>query len=239
MVKLTANDHEKIAKIAADRELTLSAMIRKDYGLESYVTRPAIWENRTFDLMDANIKLPTQSGPPEAFHAETGCVSVLDVASGSRMFWFDRKDPRALFVDKRREAHSLPDKSSKGGSRELIVDPDLQADFRALPFGDESFPLVVFDPPHLIRAGKKSWLAKKYGKLEGDWKDDLSQGFAECFRVLAPFGTLIFKWNENDVPVSQILALTPERPLFGNRCGKLNKSHWLVFQKHNAEVNCC
>lgn len=44
-------------------------------------------------------------------------------------------------------------------------------------------------------------------------------------------GTLIFKWNENDVPVSQILALTPERPLFGNRCGKNAKSHWVVFLK--------
>jgi len=175
------------------------------------------------------------TSPPSGLASPPGSVSILDACCGSRMFWFDRKNPRALFVDKRRESHTLPDKSSKGGSRELIVDPDLQADFRALPFEDESFPLVVFDPPHLVRAGKNSWLAKKYGKLEGDWKEDLRQGFAECFRVLAPFGTLVFKWNENDVRVSEILALTPERPLFGNRCGKLAKSHWLVFQKHNVQ----
>ena len=157
--------------------------------------------------------------------------TVLDVCCGSRMFWFDRKDDRAVFVDKRRESHTLPDASSKGGSRELIIDPDIQADFTALPFADASFALVVFDPPHLVRNGSKGWLAKKYGKLEGDWREELRKGFAECFRVLKADGTLIFKWNENDVPVSQILALTPERPLFGNRCGKSAKSHWIVFQK--------
>lgn len=156
---------------------------------------------------------------------------VLDACCGSRMFWFDRADPRAVFVDKRREAHQLTDSSSKGGSRSLVIEPDVQANFTALPFENESFALVVFDPPHLIRNGKKSWLAKKYGKLEGEWREELRKGFAECFRVLKPEGTLVFKWNENDVPVSQILALTPEQPLIGNRCGKSAKSHWIVFIK--------
>lgn len=165
--------------------------------------------------------------------ATGSALGALDVCCGSRMFWFDRKDPRAVFVDKRRETHVLPDKSSAGGSRTLIVDPDIQADFTALPFESESFPLVIFDPPHLVRNGKGGWLAKKYGKLEGDWHDELRRGFVECFRVLKTDGTLIFKWNENDVPVSQILALTPERPLVGNRCGKNAKSHWIVFLKQN------
>lgn len=150
------------------------------------------------------------------------------------MFWFDRSDDRAVFMDKRNEKHLLNDISSKGGKRELIIEPDVVADFTNMPFEDESFSLVVFDPPHLVKAGKNSWLAKKYGKLEGDWKKELRQGFAECFRVLKPEGSLIFKWNENDVKVSEILALTPERPLFGNRCGKQAKSHWIVFMKLNA-----
>ena len=30
---------------------------------------------------------------------------VLDACCGSRMFWFDKKDARATFVDKRRETH--------------------------------------------------------------------------------------------------------------------------------------
>ena len=170
--------------------------------------------------------------------AASGYASLaLDACCGSRMFWFNRADPRAVFVDKRRESHVLADKSSKGGSRTLVVDPDIQADFTALPFPDESFAMVIFDPPHLIRNGRKGWLAKKYGKLEGDWKEELRQGFAECFRVLAANGTLIFKWNEHEVPVGQILALTPEKPMVGNRCGKTAKSHWLVFLKKNVEVS--
>lgn len=158
-------------------------------------------------------------------------MPVLDACCGSRMFWFDRSDPRAIFVDNRNESHTLPDISSAGGSRSLTIAPDIQADFTALPFPDESFPLVIFDPPHLVRNGKKGWLAKKYGKLEGDWREELRLGFAECFRVLKSDGTLIFKWNEHEVPVSQILTLTPISPLFGNRCGKTAKSHWMVFLK--------
>ena len=152
------------------------------------------------------------------------------------MFWFDRKDDRAVFVDKRRESHTLRDKSSRGGSRTLTINPDIVADFTALPFSDNKFSVVIFDPPHLIRAGKKGWQAKKYGKLEGDWRNELRQGFAECFRVLKPEGTLIFKWNEHEVPVSEILALTPARPLIGQRCGKTAKTHWIVFLKPNADI---
>ncbi|WP_411838605.1 hypothetical protein [Paracoccus sp. ME4] len=159
---------------------------------------------------------------------------ILDPCCGSRMFWFDRQDGRAVFGDIRQEAHSLQDRSSPGGSRQLVIAPDVLLDFRALPYGDASFHLVVFDPPHLVQNGRSGWLAKKYGKLGADWRDDLRAGFAECFRVLRPNGTLIFKWNEHEVRVSEILALTDQKPLFGNRCGKTAKSHWIVFMKPEA-----
>lgn len=159
---------------------------------------------------------------------------VLDVAAGSRMFWFDRSDSRALFVDKRYERHVLPDVSSAGGSRLLVVEPDLQADFTALPFADGAFAMVVFDPPHLVRNGKSGWLAKKYGKLNGDWQEELRLGFAECWRVLRPLGTLVFKWMENDIPLSKILPLAPASPLIGQRGGRTGKTHWLVFLKDDA-----
>lgn len=156
---------------------------------------------------------------------------VLDACCGSRMFWFDRQDSRAVFVDKRRERHTLPDVSSKGGSRELVIDPDHQADFTDLPFPDEAFALVVFDPPHFERNGATGWVGLKYGTLKGEWRNMLRDGFAECFRVLRPEGVLIFKWCEDEIPVSQILALTPEKPLFGHRSGKQQKTHWIAFMK--------
>lgn len=147
------------------------------------------------------------------------------------MFWFDRDDPRCVYLDKRRETHLLKDVSSAGGSRTLVINPDVLGDFTALPFQDGAFACVVFDPPHFERNGASGWMAKKYGKLEGDWRGMLRLGFAECFRVLKPEGTLIFKWNENEIPVREILALTPERPLVGQQGGKNMQTHFIVFLK--------
>lgn len=151
---------------------------------------------------------------------------VLDPASGSRMFYFDRQDDRVLFGDIRSEQHVLCD------GRALNITPDAYTDFRDLPFEDKTFSVLVFDPPHLIRAGPKSWLAAKYGVLDREtWRDQLTDGFRECFRVLKPEGVLIFKWAEVQIPVSQILALTPEKPLIGHRSGKQAKTHWITFIK--------
>jgi len=164
---------------------------------------------------------------------------VLDPCCGSRMMWFDRGHPDVLFGDQRRETLTVTDRSHgrADGTRTLTVDPDMLMDFRALPFEDETFHLVAFDPPHLVRAGPRSWLAAKYGKLGQDWRDDLRQGFAECFRVLRPHGTLVFKWNETQVKLREVLELTPHRPLFGNTSGKKAGTHWLVFMRPNAQVS--
>ena len=94
-----------------------------------------------------------------------------------------------------------------------------------------AFDLVVFDPPHLLRAGESGWLFAKYGRLNATWKDDLRKGFSECWRCLREGGTLIFKWNEEQIPVSEILKLAPAEPLLGNRSGQ--KTHWIVFYKGN------
>ena len=144
------------------------------------------------------------------------------------MMWFDKDDPRATFGDIRTETRDLCD------GRVLTVDPDVVMDFRDMPFPDDTFHLVVFDPPHLERLGKDSWTAAKYGQLLPGWRDDLRLGFAECFRVLKPGGTLIFKWNEDQIPVSEVLALTPEKPLFGHKSGRLSKTHWIAFIKDGA-----
>lgn len=158
--------------------------------------------------------------------------AVLDACCGPRMMWFDKADPRALFVDRRRE-ECVAD--TREGRRQIVVNPDQIADFRNLPFADATFALVVFDPPHTF-SGKTGWMAKKYGTLEPTWRDDIRRGFAECFRVLCPLGTLIFKWNEHRVPVSQVLALTPHKPLFGQRCGTTARTHWIVFTKPGEYV---
>lgn len=115
----------------------------------------------------------------------------------------------------------------KCDGRKLIIAPDIQMDFRCLPFVDGQFKFVVFDPPHLKNAGATGWVSKKYGILSDDWQIDLIQGFSECFRVLEDYGVLIFKWNETQIKVSEILKLTLVPPLFGHKSGK----NWLCFMK--------
>ena len=160
-------------------------------------------------------------------------MSVLDVCCGTRAMWFDKENPVAIFGDLRNESVTVTDRShgKQDGKRVLNIAPDVLLDFRNLPYPDNSFKLIAFDPPHLERAGPKSWLAAKYGKLSGDWREDLRRGFAECFRVLEPGGTLVFKWNETQVRVREVLALTPEKPLFGQVSGRGGFTHWLVFMK--------
>lgn len=147
---------------------------------------------------------------------------ILDACCGSRMFWFDKTNEDVIFMDNRKEEHILCD------GRTLNINPDIVADFRDMPFDDNSFYLVVFDPPHLINVGESSWLAKKYGKLDDLWKFDIRQGFHECMRVLKPNGTLIFKWNEDQISLTEILETIDYKPLFGNR---RSKTHWLAFMK--------
>lgn len=156
---------------------------------------------------------------------------ILDVCCGSRMFWFDRTDERVIFCDKRAERHVLNDRTAKGGHRDLVIAPNIVSDFTALPFPSNYFTMVVFDPPHYKSVGKKSWLRAKYGALDGDWKEMLTKGFSECFRVLLPSGTLIFKWASVEFPLSEILKLTPAKPLFGHHSGKQALTHWVSFIK--------
>lgn len=159
-------------------------------------------------------------------------VHVLDPCCGSRMMWFDKADPRAIFGDRRSETITVTDRSHReDGTRTLTIEPDVLLDFRALPYPDDRFKLVAFDPPHLVRAGPRSWLAAKYGKLGPDWREDLRAGFLECFRVLQPSGVLVFKWNETQVKLREILPLTPNKPLFGQVSGRNGMTHWLVFMK--------
>ena len=66
---------------------------------------------------------------------------ILDPCCGSRMFWFDKNNPDVEFCDNRELHTQLCD------GRKLDVRPDTFCDFTSLPFEDESYYHVVFDPP--------------------------------------------------------------------------------------------
>lgn len=155
---------------------------------------------------------------------------ILDVCCGGKMFYFDKNDPRVLFQDIREIDTTLCD------GRPFSVHPDVIADFTSMPYQSDFFRLVVFDPPHLKYTGSKkeaeNWQMVKYGSLPAHgWQDILRKGFEECFRVLEPGGFLIFKWNETDIKVSEILKLTWHQPILGHISGKRSNTHWLLFMK--------
>lgn len=111
--------------------------------------------------------------------------AILDMCCGSRMFWFNKSDPRAVYLDARSESHVLCD------NRKLEIRPDVLGDFRQLPFADGQFLQVVYDPPHLRRAGPvltagceksmASWIKRTGVKI---FAQDLQKHFA-CWRPAA------------------------------------------------------
>lgn len=148
---------------------------------------------------------------------------ILDAACGSRMFYYEKTCPHVYFMDNRTGTFPL----TNGKTVEIL--PDVVASFEAIPFPNESFRVVVFDPPHLWDRGTKSNMCKWYGGLHAGWQNSIRNGFKECFRVLEKHGLLLFKWSETDIKLSVVLELCPYRPLLGTRTTQ--KSHFLTFIK--------
>jgi len=123
---------------------------------------------------------------------------ILDATAGYRMMWENKQHPNCLYIDNREE-----------------VDPDEVQDFRNLPYPDNSFSLVVFDPPHQIRNSVHGRYEQRYGILKCEtWQSDLRRGLLECMRVLKPKGVLLFKWSTPSKRVKEVKALLPFKPLF-------------------------
>lgn len=154
---------------------------------------------------------------------------ILDMTCGAKTMWFNKNHPAAVYVDKRREEYQNLWKNA--GNCRLKIDPDVISDFTALPFQDESFSLVVFDPPHLTGAKETAWLVKKYGKLDENWTQMIHDGFWEGMRVLKPDGVLIFKWSEYDIPAADVWKAIGRKPLFGHHSGKKSTTFWGCFMK--------
>ncbi len=68
---------------------------------------------------------------------------ILDVCCGSKMFYFDKDNPLVHFNDIRNLNDILCD------GRKLEIQPETCWDFRHLPINDNSYHMVIFDPPHL------------------------------------------------------------------------------------------
>ena len=125
---------------------------------------------------------------------------VLDPASGSRMFYFDKADERVLFGDIRRESHILCD------GRALEVNPDQVMDFRSLPFEDGAFDalrqrvdaVVAHGVPVLaLHQGSGAFGGAYAAAVGGRWGEHSWH---------PPLGEIAFRAVDDEHPVSAGLA---------------------------------
>lgn len=188
---------------------------------EAYLLRQTGMES---DLVCMHVGLARGGDPRENLRGVL--PPALDACCGPRGMWCDKEDDRIFGIDQRREVVAW---NEEAGRRELEIAPDMVADFRAMPFPDGAFCFVLFDPPHLMRAGKSGRLFLRYGMLDRtSWEDDMAAGFRECMRVLRPGGVLMFKWNTCQIPLEKVRPLYPGRPLFSSRQGK---TYHIIFMK--------
>lgn len=154
-------------------------------------------------------------------------AQILDACCGGRFWWWNKEHPLAVYMDQRIDLEP-----PEGCNPNWKCEPTVVGDFREMPFGDECFQLVLFDPPHIVRPNPSGRIPKMYGALLPDTEqEDLKLGFSECWRVLAPGGTLVVKWAGD---LGRVAPHFPADPIVGTRTIRRNDglgTRWFIFYK--------
>lgn len=170
-------------------------------------------------------------------------MRILDATASVRTIWYQKNNPFTTFMDMRCGVFSCTTENMKHSVIKKIGDykiyPDIIAVWQHVPFKDESFDMVMFDPPHIFKNNgqKLPGIANKYGVFYNQsWRQEISAGVIELFRVLKSEGVFVLKWNESQVKVDEVLRLMPYPPLFGTRTGQHNNTHWITFIKSRSKT---
>ena len=170
-------------------------------------------------------------------------MKILDATAGFRMMHFNKNNPNIVYLDIRDDTQLAADLQRVPNRKpwKPIV-PTTQGDYRNLPFPDDYFDQIYFDPSHLIHVGKTGIYYVKYGKLSESWREDIAAGAKELFRVLKPGHALDFKWCTQDIGLNDVLALFPVKPIVGQKtvggqgCNRGKpRTFWLSFVKDDSQ----
>ena len=128
---------------------------------------------------------------------------VLDATAGNRHMWVNKKPDNVVFLDK---------------ELNLRIPPHIFATWRYLPFRDDSFHCVIFDPPHVFsvtsqfnrdpkaRPHGQNKIPGWYGafKSRRDATIQIIHAQREFSRVAS---RMCFKWNEASMKLWNVLGL--------------------------------
>lgn len=146
-------------------------------------------------------------------------MRILDMSAGNRAIWFNKHNPLCKFIDIRPE-----------------VNPELVMDSTNMDFHNDTFDLIVFDPPH-VNAGRKSDLSHYYGHHTTEQIRTIIKGSGkEAHRVSKSNALMAFKWGNHDMKLNKVLDLMPNwEPLFGHltRNGPTARSqtYWCMLRR--------
>jgi len=152
---------------------------------------------------------------------------MLDASAGNRMLWSNKNPPNTVFLDK----NTL-----------LKIPPDILGVWENLPFRDDVFDCVLFDPPH------------KFNRTSGFWANPSSPNYygADISRTKLVTGIfhgtreflriakrLCFKWSDDEISLARVLSLFPREweKIFHKEVDKNNAHgniiHYITFCRNS------
>ena len=129
---------------------------------------------------------------------------VLDATAGNRHMWGgDKNDPRVVFMDK---------------EENLRIPPDIIATWDDIPYPDNHFRCVIFDPPHVFsltsmynqdpkaRPNGAKKIPGWYGAFKSK-RDAVLQIYNAQVEFARVAPALLFKWNDASLSLDRILSV--------------------------------
>ena len=153
---------------------------------------------------------------------------ILDACCGPKFIWIDKNNPNVIFNDIRKEEKGFIQRR-----KNIEINPDTNYDFCELPFEDNTFRLIVLDPPQIITKSEGSTLTQCYGKLDEDYDRLFKKGIKELWRVLDNQGILFLKFNNVHIKFKEILKHFPVEPLFQTSTNRSKnvETRWYCYMK--------
>jgi len=166
--------------------------------------------------------------PPERERVEK---LILDSSAGNRMMWSNKNPPLTVFMDK---------------ETRLRTPPDVFGCWESLPFRDNAFRCVIFDPPHKFNRRSGFWADPESPNYYGAdiRREKLTSGIYHGTREFLRIAErLCFKWSDDEISLQRILSLFPKEWAETYRRGddKIrvhgNTMWWITFLRSPSKKN--